>query len=117
MLQCGFVRSNFDLLIGPHLPAARVVLSSVPVARIQNHARIQNQTAAIAPGRSLTLSSGAGDGNRTPVTSLEGWGSTLELHPQLRRQARLLPSPPYKQSHADRRARSAKAPEVNSGGC
>ena len=25
--------------------------------------------------------SGAGDGNRTHVTSLEGWGSTIELHP------------------------------------
>ena len=26
--------------------------------------------------------SGAGDGNRTRVTSLEGWSSTIELHPQ-----------------------------------
>ena len=25
---------------------------------------------------------GAGDGNRTHVTSLEGWNSTIELHPQ-----------------------------------
>ena len=25
---------------------------------------------------------GAGDGNRTRVTSLEGWSSTIELHPQ-----------------------------------
>ena len=25
--------------------------------------------------------SGAGDGNRTHATSLEGWGSTIELHP------------------------------------
>ena len=24
---------------------------------------------------------GAGDGNRTHTTSLEGWGSTIELHP------------------------------------
>jgi hypothetical protein len=23
----------------------------------------------------------AGEGNRTPITSLEGWGSTVELHP------------------------------------
>ena len=29
-----------------------------------------------------TLCAGAGDGNRTHVTSLEGWGSTIELHPQ-----------------------------------
>ena len=26
---------------------------------------------------------GAGDGNRTHVTSLEGWSSTIELHPQI----------------------------------
>jgi hypothetical protein len=26
---------------------------------------------------------GAGDGNRTRVASLEGWNSTIELHPQL----------------------------------
>lgn len=25
---------------------------------------------------------GAGDGDRTRTTSLEGWGSTIELHPQ-----------------------------------
>ena len=28
------------------------------------------------------LISGAGEGNRTLATSLEGWGSTIELHPQ-----------------------------------
>lgn len=28
---------------------------------------------------------GAGDGNRTHATSLEGWDSTIELHPHLRR--------------------------------
>ena len=27
--------------------------------------------------------SGADEENRTPVISLEGWGSTIELHPQL----------------------------------
>jgi hypothetical protein len=26
---------------------------------------------------------GAGDGNRTHVISLEGWSSTIELHPQI----------------------------------
>ena len=25
---------------------------------------------------------GAGDGDRTRTTSLEGWGSTIELHPR-----------------------------------
>lgn len=30
--------------------------------------------------RAVYLSYGAGDGNRTRVISLEGWGSTIELH-------------------------------------
>ena len=30
-----------------------------------------------------SLSCGAGDGNRTHAASLEGWNSTIELHPQL----------------------------------
>ena len=29
--------------------------------------------------------SGAGEGNRTLATSLEGWGSTIELHPQIKK--------------------------------
>ncbi len=29
----------------------------------------------------LLVESGAGGGNRTPVISLEGWSSTIELHP------------------------------------
>ena len=29
------------------------------------------------------LTNGAGDGNRTHATSLEGWSSTIELHPHL----------------------------------
>src|ERR687898_435188 len=28
------------------------------------------------------LAARAGEGNRTPITSLEGWGSTVELHPR-----------------------------------
>ena len=31
------------------------------------------------------MCSGAGDGNRTRVSSLEGWCSTIELHPQIRK--------------------------------
>ena len=31
----------------------------------------------------LCLFYGAGDGNRTHATSLEGWGSTIELHPHM----------------------------------
>jgi hypothetical protein len=32
---------------------------------------------------SLFSEYGAGDGNRTHVISLEGWSSTIELHPQI----------------------------------
>jgi hypothetical protein len=31
----------------------------------------------------LQAQNGAGDGNRTHTASLEGWNSTIELHPQL----------------------------------
>src|ERR1700747_3573685 len=34
---------------------------------------------------------GAGDGNRTHVASLEGWSSTIELHPQVATAAPALP--------------------------
>ena len=30
----------------------------------------------------IRASTGAGEGNRTPITSLEGWSSTIELHPR-----------------------------------
>src|SRR3712207_1467927 len=32
------------------------------------------------------LGARAGEGNRTPITSLEGWGSTVELHPRCSRR-------------------------------
>ena len=32
---------------------------------------------------------GAGEGNRTLVTSLEGWRSTIELHPHIGRSSRI----------------------------
>ena len=34
------------------------------------------------PAELLVCISGAGDGNRTRVSSLEGWCSTIELHPR-----------------------------------
>ena len=39
--------------------------------------------------------SGAGDGNRTHAASLEGWNSTIELHPQLSRSAVVSTTPVY----------------------
>ncbi len=38
---------------------------------------------------SSALQSGAGDGNRTHATSLEGWDSTTELHPHVNHAQRL----------------------------
>ena len=35
-----------------------------------------------SPAVYLLFSTGAGDGNRTRMTSLEGWSSTIELRPQ-----------------------------------
>ena len=35
------------------------------------------------PAELLAHLNGAGDGNRTRVSSLEGWCSTIELHPQI----------------------------------
>ena len=36
------------------------------------------------PAELSAQKNGAGDGNRTHVTSLEGWNSTIELHPHIR---------------------------------
>lgn len=35
----------------------------------------------------MCITLGAGDGDRTHTTSLEGWGSTIELHPHTLRLA------------------------------
>src|SRR4051794_13962296 len=70
MLQCGLFRSNF---------AFAIVRLRYPVwpARptIGAWANVTTPTPSGPRG-------GAGDGNRTRTTSLEGWGSTIELHPR-----------------------------------
>src|SRR5438067_6960588 len=55
MLQCGLVRANLAFPI------------SCGFLKKREHDIRQN--------------AGAGDGNRTHVASLEGWSSTIELHP------------------------------------
>ena len=50
-------------------------------------ADFESAVSAISPPRL-----GAGEGNRTLVTSLEGWGSAIELHPRVGRN-RLTESP------------------------
>jgi hypothetical protein len=65
-LQCGFVRSNFafDMAFGS-LDYAQVGRSWMGRPHFGRLAGI-----------------GAGDGNRTHTASLEGWSSTIELHPR-----------------------------------
>ena len=56
----------------------RTLPGSIPVARHVN----ENGSGPHKEPKPLKLSYGAGDGNRTRVISLEGWGSTIELRPQ-----------------------------------
>src|SRR5262249_11368924 len=55
----------------------------------------------------------AGGGNRTLITSLEGWGSTIELHPRSRRATLASPAPSFVadagSTRAGTRARRARA--------
>ena len=57
--------------------------------------KINNYIVKIKPGRLLSLTwaeyTRAGDGNRTRMTSLEGWSSTIELRPQQPPNHRLTP--------------------------
>src|SRR5262249_17923689 len=67
-LQCGLFRSNF----------------AFDIAAASHHKRKRLTTLLINNkplGKPLGAEPGAGDGNRTHVASLEGWSSTIELHP------------------------------------
>ena len=50
---------------------------------------------------------GAGEGNRTLVTSLEGWGSTIELHPHMVGAAGFEPATPWSQARCATKLRYA----------
>ncbi len=56
--------------------------------------------AATGCGSDLEVLGGAGDGNRTRMTSLEGWGSAIELRPRYGSRRRL--------QHTGRRLRAAR---------
>ena len=56
----------------------RTLTGSIPVARHVNENGFDSQKET----KPLKQTYGAGDGNRTRVISLEGWGSTIELRPQ-----------------------------------
>ena len=59
-------------------PQLRTLPDSIPVAQRVN----ENGSGPHKEPKPLKQSYGAGDGNRTRVISLEGWGSTIELRPQ-----------------------------------
>src|SRR5579883_2406525 len=59
--------------------------ADVAVRLIPLEFRLRHGVTTSKPG----LKSGAGDGNRTRIASLEGWSSTIELHPQLLNRATL----------------------------
>ena len=50
---------------------------------------------------------GAGEGNRTLVTSLEGWRSTIELHPHVVGAAGFEPATPWSQARCATKLRYA----------
>src|SRR5262245_36885647 len=83
MLQCGLVRSKtpFAMSSSPY------GLNTASTRR--RPANTRDCLPMARPGKNLfgsilcSKKHGAGDGNRTHATSLEGWGSTTELHPHL----------------------------------
>ena len=71
-------------------PMARIELATSPLPRecsaTELHGQapfLYNNNSAIIPKPSSASKSGAGEGNRTLVVSLEGFCSTIELHPHL----------------------------------
>src|SRR6202021_351013 len=54
---------------------------------------------------------GAGDGNRTRMTSLEGWSSTIELRPQQPRQDAAVTRIAYRLRPTSRSATSVQLPQ------
>src|SRR5260370_34963759 len=94
MLQCGFVRANLSLAMSLALSSSTSSSTPVPFpatpplqpwsrgaeSLYQPTAHLPQGPAPAAPPKSRRH--GAGEGNRTPVVSLEGCCSTIELHPQ-----------------------------------
>src|SRR5690554_4447913 len=96
-LTWGFLRSNFSLDMSS-LPASNFFRQKNQnrqehPAQHKNGARNQNRTDDLIltmdalyrlsyAGLESSKQIGAGDGNRTHVVSLEGWSSTIELHPR-----------------------------------
>ena len=49
---------------------------------------VTGHSKALALNNDGTKMRGAGDGDRTRMASLEGWGSTIELHPRVSLETR-----------------------------
>src|SRR5215510_964486 len=64
--------------LAAHLDNSLAPLSSVKCRCILT---VKNSSALSMPVFPMLFENGAGDGNRTHVASLEGWSSTIELHP------------------------------------
>ena len=59
--------------------------------------------------RKVPSKNGAGEGNRTLVTSLEGWRSTIELHPHVVGAAGFEPATPWSRTKCATKLRYAPA--------
>lgn len=61
------------------------------------------------PASESPSKNGAGEGNRTLVTSLEGWRSTIELHPHVVGAAGFEPATPWSRTKCATKLRYAPA--------
>ena len=66
---------------------------------------VQKKDQRITDG--LYKKNGAGEGNRTLVTSLEGWRSTIELHPHVVGAAGFEPATPWSRTKCATKLRYA----------
>src|SRR5580698_4425577 len=85
MLQCGLFRSNFALPMSN--PSSRSFRGSADIGTLSSQSASEG-----LPTGTQRAQVGAGEGNRTLVISLEGFCSTIELHPP---QSTLLLSTPH----------------------
>ena len=77
-----FVGSLFGTRKGTRTPDPLLRRQLLYPAELQAHISRLKTTAICKTGTlCCSFAGGAGDGNRTHATSLEGWDSTIELHP------------------------------------
>ena len=74
-------RSN-QLSYARHILLVRLKRFELLTHGLEGRCSIQLSYRRISTLDTPAIISGAGDGNRTHAASLEGWNSTIELHPQ-----------------------------------